>query len=225
MNCPVSGSITEVRADFRRVLRQSCVVLALCTAAVLVCYFFVDRQVATYVHEHQLNHFESVKVLTFFPPWLQTLSPAILVFAIAWLGFAPLVRCLKVLCVACISLIVADQFRTSLGDLCGRYWPETWFNNPSWIGTGTYGFHPFQFGDDTGSFPSGHAARVLGFFSVFWIALPRGRVVYALLALPMLIALVMMNYHFVSDVIAGSVLGGIVGYYAAVITGLDPKPQ
>ena len=30
-------------------------------------------------------------------------------------------------------------------------------NGPSLIGTGTYGFHPFQRGDDVGSFPSGHA--------------------------------------------------------------------
>jgi membrane-associated phospholipid phosphatase len=31
----------------------------------------------------------------------------------------------------------------------------------------------------------------------------------------MLISLVAMNYHFVSDVIAGSVLGGIIAAYAA----------
>ncbi len=59
----------------------------------------------------------------------------------------------KGLPVACISLIVADDFRISLGDVFGRYWPETWtHDNPSLIGTGTYGFHPFQRGDDVGSF-------------------------------------------------------------------------
>ena len=121
-----------------------------------------------------------------------------------------------VLFLACVSLIVADQFRESLGDLCGRYWPETWHdNNPSLIGTGAYGFHPFEVGDDIGSFPSGHAARIAGFFSVFWLAMPRGRWLYAILAVPMLIALVAMNYHFVGDVIAGSVLGAIVGAWAA----------
>jgi membrane-associated phospholipid phosphatase len=31
----------------------------------------------------------------------------------------------------------------------------------------------------------------------------------------MLVSLVAMNYHFVSDVIAGGVLGGIVAMYAA----------
>jgi membrane-associated phospholipid phosphatase len=69
-------------------------------------------------------------------------------------------------------------------------------------------------GDDTGSFPSGHAARIAAFAAVFWLALPRGRWVYALLAAPMLAALVGMNYHFVGDVVAGSVLGALVGIWA-----------
>jgi hypothetical protein len=39
----------------------------------------------------------------------------------------------------------------------------------------------------------------------------------------MLVALVMMNYHFVGDVIAGSFVGAIVGYYAAMLSSLDAK--
>ena len=89
---------------------------------------------------------------------------------------------------------MADEFRTSLGDLCGRYWPETWFHdNPSLIGNGTYGFHPFQTGDDIGSFPSGHAARIFGFATTWWIAIPRGRVLLVLICVPMLVSLVAMN--------------------------------
>jgi membrane-associated phospholipid phosphatase len=121
--------------------------------------------------------------------------------------------------IACVSLIVADQFRQSLGDVCGRYWPETWHdNNPSLIGNGAYGFHFFEVGDDTGSCPSGHAARILGFASVFWLVLPHGRWIYAIIAVPMLVALIAMNYHFVGDVIAGSVLGALVGAWASRLT-------
>ena len=131
----------------------------------------------------------------------------------------------KTLFVACLSLIVADDFRISLGDVFGRYWPETWIhNNPSLIGTGTYGFHPFQRGDDVGSFPSGHATRILAFATVWLIAMPRSRtvrVVVVILSGSMLVSLVAMNYHFVSDVIAGSVLGGIVAVYAAHLARLQ----
>jgi membrane-associated phospholipid phosphatase len=106
-------------------------------------------------------------------------------------------------------------------------WPETWtHDNPSLIGTGTYGFHPFQRGDDIGSFPSGHACRILGFAGVWMIAMPRSRIVQIVaivLCAPMLASLVAMNYHFVSDVIAGSVLGGLVATYAAHLARLE-KP-
>jgi membrane-associated phospholipid phosphatase len=137
----------------------------------------------------------------------------------AWGSF---LRWQKTLFVACLSLIVADDFRISLGDVFGRYWPETWtHDNPSLIGTGTYGFHPFQRGDDIGSFPSGHAARILAFATVWLIAMPRGRTVVIVLSAPMLVSLVAMNYHFVSDVIAGGVLGGIVAVYAAHLARLQ----
>jgi membrane-associated phospholipid phosphatase len=201
--------------DFRPLLIRSLVAIAACIVAVAVCYYYVDRPVAFFVHDHKIARFEEFRWLTEPPPLVQLWTPLVLVLLAVRRALGPWQRWQQTLFVACVSLIVADQCRESLGDLFGRYWPETWHhNNPSLIGTGAYGFHPFQVGDDNGSFPSGHAARILGFFTVFWLALPRGRWLYAILALPMLVALVAMNYHFVGDVIAGSVLGGIVGAWA-----------
>ena len=208
--------------DFAVLLRRTAVALVVCICLVIACYRFIDRPVAFYVHAHQFNQFPVFKWLTDPPPLVQLWSPLVLALILIRRAWGPLARWQHVLFVACLSLIVADEFRTSLGDLCGRYWPETWFNdNPSLIGTGTYGFHPFQSGDDIGSFPSGHAARIVGFLSVYWIAVPRLRWLYALVALPMLVSLIGMNYHFVSDVIAGSVLGGIVGSYAVMLGALE----
>jgi membrane-associated phospholipid phosphatase len=201
--------------DFRATLRFSIIALLACSVAAAFCYYFVDRPVAIFVHDHRCAKIEELRWLTEPPPLVQFWVPAVLVLLALRRAAGPWRDWQHVLFVACVSLIVADQFRESLGDLFGRYWPETWHNNnPSLIGTGTYGFHPFQVGDDIGSFPSGHAARILGFASVFWIALPRWRWAYAIAALPMLVALVAMDYHFVGDVIAGSVLGGIVGAWA-----------
>src|SRR5437588_125402 len=118
-----------------------------------------------------------------------------------------------------IGAVLICYFWISLGDVFGRYWPQTWtHDHPSLIGTGTYGFHPFQRGDDIGSFPSGHACRILGFAAVWMIAMPRSRTVQIaviVLCAPMLLSLVAMNYHFVSDVIACGVLGAIIATYAA----------
>jgi membrane-associated phospholipid phosphatase len=200
---------------YRKLFYRTLLAVALCIAAVFVCYFWIDRPVAFFIYHDQINKIQLFRWLTYPPPEVQTWSPLILTVLMVRRAWGPFVHWQKVLLVACLSLIVADEFRTSLGDVFGRYWPETWsHDNPSLIGTGTYGFHPFQHGDDIGSFPSGHAARILGFATVWLITVPRSRAIGSALCAAMLVSLVAMNYHFVSDVIAGSILGGIVAMYA-----------
>jgi len=208
--------------DYRRLLSCTLVAIALCIAAVLVCYFLVDRPVAFFVYHHHINSIKILRWFTYPPPEVQNWSPLVLAVLMVRRAWGPFARWQKVLLVACLSLIVADDFRTALGDVFGRYWPDTWtHDNPSLIGTGTYGFHPFQRGDDIGSFPSGPAARIFGFAMVWLIAIQRSRFICVILCAPMLVSLVATNYHFVSDVIAGNVLGAIVATYAARLARLQ----
>jgi membrane-associated phospholipid phosphatase len=217
--------MTMPEHEYRRLLRRTLIGTGLCIAAVLVCYFWIDRPVAFLVYRHHINEFQVFRWLPYPPPEVQNWSALVLTILMVRRAWGPFLRWQKVLLVACISLIVADDFRISLGDVFGRYWPETWtHDNPSLIGTGAYGFHPFQRGDDIGSFPSGHACRILGFAAVWVIAMPHNRtvqVVTIVLCAPMLVSLVAMDYHFVSDVIAGSFLGGIVATYAAHLARLQ----
>lgn len=200
---------------YRNLLRRSLIATGSCILAVVICYFWVDRSVAIFVSDHHINKIAIFRWLTYPPPEVQSWSALMLTVLIIRRASGPFLRWQKVLLVACLSLIVADNFRISLGDVCGRYWPETWtHDNPSLIGTGTYGFHPFQRGDDVGSFPSGHACRILGFAGVWMIAMPGTRLIAMLFSVPMLVSLVAMDYHFVSDVIAGSVLGALIAAYA-----------
>src|SRR5437773_7218883 len=213
--------MTTPQPEYRRLLRQTLITTAMWIAAVSVCYFWIDRSVAFFVYRHHINTIEVFRWLTYPPPEMQNWSALVLAILIVRRAWGPFLRWQKVLLVACISLIVADDFRISLGDVFGRYWPETWrHDNPSLIGTGTYGFHLFQRGDDVGSFPSGHACRIMGFGGVWMIAMPGTRVTAMILSVPMLVSLVAMNYHFVSDVIAGSVLGALVATYAAYLARL-----
>jgi membrane-associated phospholipid phosphatase len=204
-----------VNEEYRDLLRRSLIVMVSCILAVVICYFWVDRSVAFFVYNHHINSIEVFRWLTYPPPEVQNWSALMVTILVVRRAWGPFLPWQKVLLVACISLIVADDFRISLGDVFGRYWPETWtHDNPSLIGTGTYGFHPFQRGDDVGSFPSGHACRILAFAGVWMIAMPDTRFIAIILSVPMLLSLVAMNYHFVSDVIAGSVLGGLIAAYA-----------
>jgi len=216
---------TGPEVEYRTLLLRALITAAVCVVAVLISYFWIDRPVAFFVYHHHINTIQVFRWLTYPPPEVQNWSALVLTVLMVRRAWGSFLRWQKTLFVACLSLIVADDFRISLGDVFGRYWPETWsHDNPSLIGTGTYGFHPFQRGDDIGSFPSGHAARILAFATVWLIAMPRSRtvqVVVIVLSASMLVSLVAMNYHFVSDVIAGSVLGGIVAVYAARLARLQ----
>src|SRR5438552_8841510 len=190
--------MTMHEQEYCSLLRRTLITTALCIVAVLVCYCWIDRPVAFFVYRHHINTIQVFRWLTYPPPEVQNWSALVLTILLVRRAWGPFLRWHKVLLVACLSLIVADDFRISLGDVFGRYWPETWsHDNSSPIGTGTYGFHPFQRGDDIGSFPSGHATRILAFATVWLIALPRNRslqVVVIVLSASMLVSLVAMNH-------------------------------
>ena len=58
--------------NFSRLLRGTLVALFVCAALVLLCYFFVDRPVAFYVHNHGFADDRVLKWLTYLPPLVQT---------------------------------------------------------------------------------------------------------------------------------------------------------
>src|SRR5690606_11996158 len=106
------------------------------------------RPLAEFVYQQNFARFEWLKWLTYPPPYVQTWSPLLIVGLVvrrAWGAWSKLERTLLV---SLVGLILADQFRESLQLLFGRDWPETWINNnPSLIGSNSYGFHFFQ-GDE-----------------------------------------------------------------------------
>lgn len=208
---------------FASLLRRTVIALIVCVALVTLSYFYVDRAVAFYVHDHGINTYPVLKWMTYPPPIVQEWVPAVLVLLAVRRAWGPLRRWEKALAVAGISVVLADQFRESMAYLFGRYWPETWIdNNPSLIQNDAYGFHPFHSGRQYGSFPSGHTARTVAAAAVFWIAYPKWRFMCILASLAVVVGLIGMNYHFVGDVIAGGFIGGIVGMYGAHICGLSP---
>ena len=105
----------------QKLLRRSLIALATCLGAVLVCYFWIDRPTAFFVDRHHLDQVKVFHWLTYPPPELQTWSPLILTALALRRTWGPWSRWQKALFVASVSLIVTDQFRVCLGDVCGRY--------------------------------------------------------------------------------------------------------
>lgn len=207
-------------------LRRSLLALVGCAVLVVFCFYFVDRLVTFFVHDHRLNRFVELEWLQYPPPVLQAWSPVVLAALMIRRAWGPFRRWELTILAACISLLVAVQFKDTLKYAFGRYWPDTWTHeNPSLIDSGAYGFHPFHDGSWYGSFPSGHTARTVAIVAVFWIAYPRRRSVCVLATAAVVVGLIGMNYHFVGDVIAGGFVGGIVGMYTAHGLGLARRSR
>jgi len=170
---------------------------------------FVDRPASSWSHAH-------LRGIAFFDALTHIIDPlrwgAILGLIVAGLaaacgGWRPGEKGMTLIA-ACLAIIVSYEIKEGLKYACGRTWPETWVaNNPSWIGNGSFGFHPFHGREGWFSFPSGHMTQITALVTVLWHRIRPLRWVWATLALLVAIGLFGSDYHFVGDMVAGTFLG------------------
>jgi membrane-associated phospholipid phosphatase len=200
----------EENVPTRSLVIGSLAAVLLCAMLVAISYFFVDRPVAWFVHNH-VSHSDLLIWPTLVPPFLVRLAPWAILVAFAWWAWHPRGGA-KILLAFSLSLIVAEAIKDQLKWCFGRYWPETWVNNnPSLIQNGAYGLHPFHKGIAYESFPSGHTLVVFSLASIAWLLWPRWRWLWSLGVLAVVVGLLGMNFHFVGDIVAGAFLGSITG--------------
>jgi len=90
-------------------------------------------------------------------------------------------------------------------------------NTRSWLADQmSDGFHWFHGGENYSSFPSGHMTVFTAFFSAAWILYPRYRPISIGGLLLLAVALIVTDYHFLSDVIAGTYLGLVATCLAGI---------
>ena len=196
-------------------LKRSATVFTLGVLLVVVCYVYVNRPVAQFFHDHRLGSQEIWRWPAIASDWLRNLAMATIPLVLLWRICKPAGRFQAVLAAISANLVVTAILKHLLKCVFGRPWPESWHpGEPSWLGSGLYGFHPFQAGGQYHSFPSGHAALTFSAISILWLAYPRWRWLWATVAVSISAALVGLNYHFVGDVIAGAMLGWLTGVCA-----------
>ncbi len=187
---------------------------------VALAYLFADRQLAGELRPY-------LKGDRLFP-WLtyisNVLAPLASIGAI-FIGARVLVRGsltpfeAAVLRISC-AILIAWALKEELKWAFGRTWPETWIKgnpNPSYFGNGTYGFFPFHGGQGYASFPSGHTTAITAFAGALWFLWPKLRLLGVALVLAVVIGLLGADYHWLSDIMAGAILGGTTGIAAARI--------
>lgn len=91
--------------------------------------------------------------------------------------------------------------KTGLKHLFGRINTRVWLRNP-----GEYGFHWLHGGEHFEGFPSGHMMVIAALLAACWRYYPRYRLPCLAAMVLLGLALIVTNYHFLSDVIAGGYL-------------------
>lgn len=182
---------------------------------IVICYFFVDRQVVWFAHEHNLRQYS---ILYFFSDYLVNIINFTIFFFYIYYFIKMLLKNVsdfdaRFLLVA--NAIVIGQFiKEILKGVFGRYWAETFRNNnPSLIRDNVYGFNWFKFDSSYASFPSGHATFIFSFVVCMWILFPKYRWLYSILAFLVVVGQLLQYFHYASDLIAGALLGTIVAIY------------
>jgi membrane-associated phospholipid phosphatase len=181
----------------------------LMTIMVILCNYFVDAQVAIFVNSYFYRNSSWARYTSNISDVL--LLVVCIISVVAWIAyflrekkgiFDVHTRFFQLAAYAVPASYVA---KSALKYLFGRINTREWLLHPD-----LYGFHWLHGGARHGGFPSGHMAVFTTLIAGLWRFYPRYRHAYLIIMVLLASALIATDYHFVSDVIAGSYLGIIV---------------
>jgi membrane-associated phospholipid phosphatase len=176
---------------------------------------WIDKPIAYFVHD-MFGQLEVASDFTGTPSFFSPLAILVLlVFLVRRLALRPFCKLDIVLILCDLSIILSKFLVPPLKFVFGRTWPQ--YHVPSLIGDGVYGFNFFQRGQEFESFPSGHMASICALTVVFWICYPRFRPLYTTGIAVMAGVLILGNYHFVGDVVAGGFVGSSTAAFMVLV--------
>jgi membrane-associated phospholipid phosphatase len=173
---------------------------------------FWDLPLAAWIAEYLGAYAPSIKTSNI--PDLLLLSVVILT-SLSWVGYFYLVsrnihdRRILLCRVTGTALPLSFVLKTILKWLFGRTETRLWLSDHS-----LYGFHWFAGMAGFRGFPSGHMLVFTPLFLALWHYYPRYRLYYGVVWFCLGVALIMTEYHFLGDVLAGACMGVVV--YRAV---------
>ena len=165
-----------------------------------VCYFYLDRPVAEWVHGLPSATRAPAKVLTEFGDAAYSLVFFGVLAAVYWMTGRRETAKRMAYVFACVA--VAGILVNLVKPLFGRYRPKPWLEEGLW------GFHPFApFEYEFASCPSGHAAVAMALAISLINLFPRGWPLWLLFGATVALTRVFTLSHFVGDVILGAYVG------------------
>jgi len=168
--------------------------------------FYLDKPLVLLIHQSELDSINQLRYITEYLPHL--LAFVVLIGIALNKNFTSWVQRIATIIYFCLSLYVTIGVKDLLKIFFGRYWPKTWIhNNLSLISNNIYGFNFFHGFNNMGSFPSGHSVYVT--FCLIWFIhiSSRFRLLFLFIASLVPLALIILDYHFLGDCLAGICLG------------------
>jgi membrane-associated phospholipid phosphatase len=205
-------------------LRTGMIAFLACIILVLVSYYYLDKPIIYFVAQYHLRDHDILKQVVQIRKILAPLLFVTYLIIVIRFCYGKFSNHDKVILAIANSMIISYYFCTLFKYGFGRYWPASWFkSNPSLLRTNDYGFNWFHGGHAYASFPSGHTTIVIAAMTIIWIAYPRWRWFAILFSITVIGALLVMYYHFLSDIIAGIFLGWVTAFYTAKISGVGSQ--
>jgi membrane-associated phospholipid phosphatase len=194
------------------------IAFAICVTLILICVVYVDRPSAEFFERHFRHTQGWVWLNRAFMPLngVVVLAFCFVLGCGAWRVSArplPAWTATPLLCSWAAMLGLAAEF--ILKRIFGRAWPDMH------VREGFYGFHWLSTGWHwEGSFPSGTADISVAIVTVIWLVAPRWRA-SAMIAGLLCVGVVVANFHWPSDVIAGIFVGAAIGTATVKTIGRD----
>ncbi len=170
----------------------------------LYSYFFIDKTLAIYFREISSNTHYIFKFLTTFGYSEYFLIPSAILFLLFYNSFLPIRNWAKYIFVSVASsgiIVIIIKI------IFARYRPIMFLEN------NLYGFNFFDIGYKVNSFPSGHAATIMGGFSALAFLFPQYKLFFLIFGIIATFSRVVLDVHYFSDVLIGGLIGYITSYY------------
>ena len=198
-------------------LKSWTIVLLVTVSLTAISYFYFDTGIARFVFRVLNSSDELLQAATNIPDLL--LHVVITITVLSWVGYFILVRRgihnrLTDFLRACGTVVpIAFVAKTVLQYIFGRPNPYAWLLTRESESPDFYWFR-----DDAryGCFPSGHMTIFTALLTTLSYYFPRYRPVYLGLLWLLALALIITGYHFLSDVLAGAVLGSVLAFITII---------
>ncbi len=190
-------------------MKKKLIFSLLLAVALVGSYYFLDTKIALFVKKASMSHTRlailSANIPDFLWPFVCFLTCA------AWIVYFSLLykrvynTHTRFFLLVAVTIPATFLLESYLKHVVGRINTRFWLHHPTFKE-----FRWFHGGGNYSSFPSGHMAVFAALLYALWKFYPRQRAAYVVFIAGLAMALIVTNYHFLSDIIAGFYVGCLI---------------